>query len=169
MEMRLAVATIATLYEPLSHSKMSGFLERIPGIYDAVDVSPGLIDRSTIEDSWGPITLPRCYPDLPLDQQPSTFTIWADIESLVAFAYYGAHGEAMPHRKEWVRPGSNPSYVLWWIKPGHKPNWREACDRFDHLHEHGPTPFSFNLKSPFDSEGNRYKIQVPRVQALRNR
>ena len=171
MAKKLAVMTMGTLHEPVGHPSMRGFIERIGGVYDAADRSHGFVDRSkrdpeTYGHSWGPILVPECFPPAPADQLPTTFSLWDDIESLVAFAYHGAHGEAMPKRREWFKTEDQPTYVLWWVEEGHTPGWQEACERLDHLHEHGCTPFSFDLKAPYDANGLRCTLNK---EALRER
>jgi hypothetical protein len=108
----------------------------------------------TFEHSWGPIVIPKCFGDGNLMLNPTTLSLWEDLESVAAYAYHGAHGDAMPHRKEWFTSHDLPESCAWWVEEGHKMSWQEAADRLDHLHENGPTAHSFTIKKPFDADGN---------------
>lgn len=50
-------------------------------------------------------------------------------------------------------PKDWPAYVLWWVGTNHRPNWHEAVERFELLHDRAPTPEAFTFKVPFDAEG----------------
>ena len=159
MAKKLAFLTVGILHEPASHPRSKGFWDRAPAVYTAADQSTGFVARSirdlqTYEHSWGPVRIPRCFSQVPnADRMPTTLSIWDDLESVAAFAYHGPHGEAMTKRKEWFESHSNPTHVAWWIDEGHRLDWNEACDKLDHLHDHGPTPVAFNFSSPFDADG----------------
>lgn len=159
MAKKLAFLTVGVLHETLSHPRSQGFVERLPSVYGAADRSDGFVARSirdmqTYEHSWGPVRIPRCFSHVDdVNKLPTTLSIWDDLESVAAFAYHGAHGEAMSKRKEWFESHPNPTHVAWWIDEGHRIDWNEACERLDHLHEHGPTPFAFGFSSPFDADG----------------
>jgi len=165
--MKLAFMTVGLLYEPFGHPRVQGFVDRIPGVYDAADTSDGFIARSTRDlntftHSWGEILAPKCFGMPEGSKVASTLSLWENIESVAAFAYHGAHGEAMSKRKEWFEDISVPEYVAWWVEDGHRIDWKEACERLDHLHENGPTPFAFNFAKPFDQSG----APTPMNQAL---
>ncbi|MFJ4217156.1 DUF3291 domain-containing protein [Streptomyces hydrogenans] len=38
---------------------------------------------------------------------------------------------------------------LFWTTP----TWADACARLEHLHDHGPSPFAFSFRRPFDADG----------------
>jgi hypothetical protein len=105
--------------------------------------------------SWGEVKLPACYPQpTPNDQIASTLSLWTDLESVAAFTYHGAHGEALSKRRNWFDKTELPIYVAWWVDADHAITWDEGCERLDSLHKNGPTAFSFNFASPFDCRGN---------------
>lgn len=58
---------------------------------------------------------------------PTTLSLWADLESVFAFAYNGVHAglnaEALKHRKEWFLTPEWPTYVAWWVEDNHEPDW----------------------------------------------
>lgn len=171
MGKKLAFLTVGVLHEPLSHARSQGFVERVPSVYAAADRCDGFVARSirdvqTFEHSWGPVRIPRCFAHVDdVNRLPSTLSIWDDLESVAAFAYHGVHGEAMGKRKEWFQSQSAPTYVAWWIDEGHRIDWNEACERLDHLHDHGPTPLAFTFSSPFDAEGRPHPIDPDAVRS----
>jgi hypothetical protein len=167
---RLAFYTVSALHEPAGHARVQGFLDRAPGVYAAADASAGFHSRSvrdfsTYQHSWGEIVVPACYPQLSTDRFATTLSLWDDLESVAAYAYKGAHGEALANRKEWFQSLGLPTYVAWWVADDHRVTWREAADRLDHLHAHGPSAVAFNMKKPFDASGNPVKLDHWAMQA----
>ena len=59
-----------------------------------------------------------------LAAEAATLTIWADLESVFAFAYSGSHLEAFKRRRESFHVGDWPSHVAWWIGDDEMPTWR---------------------------------------------
>jgi hypothetical protein len=152
----------------VGESIVQGFVDRIGDVYAAAEGSAGFFERSvrnlqTSEHSWGPVIVPKCAPnELPLTQFAMTLSLWQDLESVAAFAYRGLHREALSKREEWFRSGPWPPYVAWWVEDGHKPNWKEAIDRIDHLHDHGATSHAFSFRQPFDAAGAPAPLKAPR-------
>ena len=171
MAKKLAFMTIGVLHEPIGHPRVQGFVDRVPAVYKAADESAGFSARSvrdlqTLEHSWGPIRVPRCFAGKgELDRVASTLSIWNDLESVAAYAYHGAHGEAMAKRREWFGTHTCPTYVAWWIEEGHAIDWNETCERLDHLHEHGSTAFAFNFASPFAADGRPDALNQAAIRA----
>ena len=159
MAARIAFFTFGVLKEPFGHEAVQGFIDRIAGVYDHMDGSDGFFARSqrdveTWEHSWGPMVIPKCAPEgMGLDRIAMTLSAWRDMKSVAAFAYRGAHGEAVSKRAEWFLPGAWPVYAAWWIDADHTPRWPEAVERFDHLHQHGPSPTAFTFRQAFDPDG----------------
>ena len=157
---KLAFLTVAVLHEPVGHARVQGFVDRIPAVYGAADGSDGFQARSirdvaTWKHSWGEVVVPNCYPKLENPESYAmTLSLWKDLESVAAFAYHGAHGEALSKRKDWFQSLGLPTFVAWWVDAGHDVDWAEGAKRLDHLHEHGPTALAFNFAQPFDAQGN---------------
>jgi hypothetical protein len=156
---RIAFFTLGVMKAPVGEAVVQGFVDRIGDVYAAAEGSAGFFERSvrdvtTWEHSWGPVLVPQCLPnEHPLTQYAMTLSLWCDLESVAAFAYHGAHREALSRREDWFIRGPWPTYVAWWVTGDHRPNWREAIDRADHLHDHGSTPRAFTFRQPFDSTG----------------
>ena len=156
---RIAFFTYGVLKQPIGHPEVQGFVDRVESVYGAAEGSLGFFARSerniqTWEHSWGPVLAPRCTPEgVTLNELAMALSLWRDLQSVAAFAYSSAHGEALSKRTDWFRKGAWPTYVAWWVGEHHIPNWKEAVDRIDHLHSNGSTPEAFTFKRPFDSTG----------------
>ncbi len=168
MSDRIAFFTLAVLKAPVGEPIVQGFVDRIGEVYAAAEGSAGFFDRSvrnleTWEHSWGPVLAPRCIPSgLPLTQLAMTLSLWQDLESVAAFTYSGLHREALSRRQDWFEAGPWPSYVAWWVPGDHRPDWKEAVERIDHLHDHGSTPGAFSFRQPFDAMGAPARMKAPR-------
>jgi hypothetical protein len=171
MSRKLAFMTIGILHERVGDPQVQGFVDRLPSVYAAAESSDGFYARSirnmeTWEHSWGHQEPPSCYPKPDDDARLAmTLSLWKDIESVAAFAYHGAHGEALSKRNEWFQSLGLPNYVAWWVPDGHKIDWEEGGERLDYLHANGPTAFAFNFAVPFDADGQPYKLDRQAVRA----
>lgn len=170
MPHKLAFLTFGVLHEPVGHARVQGFVDRAPGVYAVADASAGFQARSvrdyaTWKHSWGDIVLPNCYPKVENDRIAATLTLWDDLESVAAFAYKGAHGEALANRKDWFQSLGLPTYVAWWVPADHQVDWKEGAERMDHLHSHGSTAFAFDFRNPFDADGKPCALDAAAMQA----
>ena len=114
--------------------------------------------------------VPHCYPKgYQLDQFAMTLSLWEDLESVAAFAYKGAHGEALANRKEWFQSLGLPGYVAWWAADD-EVNWTIGAERLDYLHARGSSHFAFTFKEPFDIAGNSVRLDhwVMQAKARKN-
>ncbi len=169
MGKKLAFMTVGILHDSFGTPKVQGFVDRIPGVYDAADSGDGFHARSdrdlvTFSHSWGERIAPKCLGALDTSQYATSLSLWNDIESVMAFAYRGAHGEALIHRKDWFKDIDAPTYVAWWTDTEGPVSWIEAAARLDHLHENGPTPFAFDFTKPFDEEGQPFRVDTALVK-----
>jgi hypothetical protein len=171
MGAKLAFMTVGILRAPVRDAQVKGFVDRIEGVYDAADSSDGFHARSirdvgTWLHSWGPVTLPSCFPPPPDESQIAmTLSLWSDLESVAAFAYHGPHGEALGKRRDWFEKSDLPVYVAWWVPAEHQIDWDEGKARLDHLHANGPTAFAFSFAKPFDRDGNPCTLDGKSVKA----
>lgn len=174
-EMRLAFMTFAVMAGPWGDERVAGFQERLPATFGAAESSPGFVARSKLEGwieglpeadqdwgAWGPYRRTAFYPDgggsagdqEAGDHEASTLSVWADLESVYAFAYGGPHLEALRHRGEWFTERRWPSYVAWWVGDDETPSWADAAERLEHLHANGSTPYAFDFHQPFEADGS---------------
>ena len=173
MPHKLAFMTLGILRQPFGHAEVQGFADRAPGVYGAADASDGFHARSirdfnTYLHSWGDTTLPAWFPGAEgadHDQVAVTLSLWADLESVAAFSYHGAHAEALTKRSEWFGRGSVPPYVAWWVDADHEITFTEGYERIESLYKNGSTPFGFNFAKPFDEEGKSCVLDRAAVKA----
>ena len=85
MSHKLAFMTLAILRQPFGHAEVQGFVDRVPGVYGAVDASEGfpsmsVRDLNTYLHSWGDTSLPDWYPESAgTDRVAITLSLWADL------------------------------------------------------------------------------------------
>ena len=166
MPHHVALYTFGTFIEPADHPANHGFYERNDPILNAVERASGFVARSGYVDEpgpvpWGEEVYPRFYEERGDGWSPATLSLWRNLESPMAFAYFDLHAEALAHAREWFRRPQWPPYVLWWEESGRHPAWREAVERHQHLHDHGPTAHAFTFKRPFDASGTTVPGRLP--------
>jgi hypothetical protein len=167
---KLAFLTVGVLHEQHDSPRVQGFVDRIPSVYGAADHSDGFHGRSirdinTWKHSWGEQTPPQCYARSVDDPRVAmTLSLWADLESVAAFAYHGPHAEALTKRRDWFPTNDLPVYVAWWVPAEASISWPEGSERLDHLHANGSTPFAFNFSHPFDALGNAVRLDAAAVK-----
>ena len=169
--MRLAIYNFGMFRERSAHSSNQGFHDREAANFAAVERAPGFLGRAGYDDepereSWGTRVYPRFYVERGDFSSPSTLSLWADLESLMAFTYSGLHVEALRRASEWFVSKTWPPYVLWWVGKEHRPDWYEGVARLERLYDHGPGPAAFNFKAPFDAQGRPAVIDREVVKRL---
>ena len=156
---RVAFMTFSVLREAPGHRQVQGFFDRLEANYLAAERSDGMIERSRTlnhrrgETTWGYFPVSRFFDPTKHGGTPRTLSLWEDIESPYAFTYSGLHAEALQSRSAWFLKPEWPSYVLWWVGDDEVPNWDEAKERHEHLHDNGPSTYAFNFRTIFDVEG----------------
>jgi len=171
---RAALYTFGIFIQPSEHPDNDGFHARNDPLLLAVEQAAGFVARSGYPDEpgpepWGLHVWPRFYEERGDGWSPATLSLWQDLESIMAFAYFGLHAEALAHGREWFRQPEWPPYVVWWVDDGHVPEWREAVERHEYLHDHGPSAHAFNFKQPFNALGNGTTVDRGRVKATADR
>lgn len=167
---KLAILTIGILHEPWGSPRVQGFVDRIPAVFEQAEASSGFVDRSRLEaetgrHSWGDVVYPPLVPEEERKARlPATVSVWEDIESVCAYAYRGAHGEAMRHRKEWFVSDCCPGFVCWWIADDHQPSWVEAAERYERMRHDGPSATAFTFKEPYGPDGRHVRIRQELVE-----
>jgi hypothetical protein len=154
---QLALLTAGVLHGEGDDPRVKGFFDRIEANFQTAELSVGFIarDDDNPQRGWGETVMPQVLerPEF-VGRRALTLSVWADLESVFAYAYNGSHGESLRHRHEWFIKGEWPAYVAWWVADGHIPSWQEAASRLDRLHASGPTDQAFDFKHPFDPHGN---------------
>ena len=85
-------------------------------------------------------------------------SLWRDLDSLVAFAGSGHHGEALRRRREWILAGDWPGAVAWWVDDDETPTVADSIARYDQLDHEGSRADAFSLSEPFDEHGARVAL-----------
>ncbi|WP_171181460.1 DUF3291 domain-containing protein [Ruegeria sp. HKCCD8929] len=172
--MPLALYTFGQFIEPADDPSNDGFRALNDPVFAIADKAPGLIARSGYASDegpspWGKEVYPRFYEDRGDGWSPATLSLWHDIESLFAFTYFGLHAEALKRGREWFRSPNWPPLVLWWHSQRGNPTWSEGVERIEYLQDHGPSPYAFTFRAPFDEAGSSLKIDRVRVRELKSR
>ena len=151
--------------------EVQGFVRREPLNFAAAERAEGFVGRSGYRGtpgprSWGVMAYPRFLAGSGFDSGPSSLSLWQDIESLMAFAYAGVHAEALKNARNWNTRNVWPPLVLWWVEAGRRPDWEQAAERLEWLHDHGAGPRAFTFKQAYDPDGAAVEIDRGRVKAL---
>lgn len=156
---------------PYDAPEVQGFLRREPLNFAAAERASGFVARSGYEGepgpkSWGIQVFPRFIEGSGHDSGPSSLSVWADIESLMAFSYAGVHAEALKNARNWNTRNDWPPLVLWWIEAGRRPDREQAAERLEWLHDHGAGPRAFTFKQAYGPDGAPLEIDRDRVKGL---
>ncbi|MFF4710516.1 DUF3291 domain-containing protein [Streptomyces eurythermus] len=166
---RVAFTTFAILKKPYGHPEVQEFDDRTPPTFEQAEHSPGFIARAkegagqshltNFERDWGEwgrFDVPRFYTGGRTDEtdsRASTLSLWTDLDSVFSFVYTGLHRATLSKRHEWFLKPEWPSYAAWWVSDDTIPTWSDACERLEHLHDHGPSPVAFTFRRPFAADG----------------
>ena len=159
----VAFYTFGILREPGGRPQVQGFRDRVPGVYEEARRSPGYITHRTGTPGGGYALGPRVFDPVyeggvPLFLAPQTLSLWADLDAVFAFSYQHVHAEALRLRREWFKKIDCPTYVAWWVADGYLPEWYEAWERLEHLHDNGSTPYAFSFTTPYDTVGTLIRV-----------
>jgi hypothetical protein len=153
---QLAVYTFAVLRATMAPPRRHAFREHAADVFAAAARAGGFLwraERGGYLEPDAESPRPRFLPPGRHTAAVQTLTLWADLESLAAFAHAGRHRAAMPHRREWFETAAYPTVVAWWVPDGSTPAWAEGVAHLERLADRGPSPLAFTLRSPFDPGG----------------
>jgi hypothetical protein len=148
LDWQLAQVNIGRARAATTDPIMQGFMSQLEDINALAERTPGFIWRLQTED--GDATAVRPYAD---ERIMINLSVWADLQSLRTYVFQSAHAAVMRRRREWFERFQGIYLALWWVPSGHRPTPVEAVGRLAHLEAHGPTPFAFSFKQPFDPKG----------------
>jgi hypothetical protein len=151
-DVQLAQVNIARLAAPLDSAQLADFVAGLEPVNALAEAADGYVWR--LKDESGDATAIEAFA---WDAGDSlgvivNMSVWRDLESLVAFVYDEGHRAVLRRRREWFRPVTEVTTACWWVPAGHEPSTDEAEDRVRHLRAHGPTPYAFTLRTPFQPE-----------------
>ncbi|MEM9060766.1 MAG: DUF3291 domain-containing protein [Pseudomonadota bacterium] len=72
-----------------------------------------------------------------------SLSVWRTPEALWHFAWNTLHKRLWRRRAEWFEPSAEPSFVMWWVRPGRRPTHAEAWERLADLRKHGESDRAF--------------------------
>lgn len=150
---------------------VEGFRLREAANFEAASRAHGFIGRSGYTGEpgtpcWGEQVFPRFIEGSGFATAPSLLSLWADIESLMAFSYSGVHADALKHARHWNVRQSWPPLVLWWMDAHVVPEWKDGIERLEYLHDKGPSAEAFSFKSPYGPDGAPLEIDRNRVKEI---
>ncbi len=151
--------------------EVEGFRLREAANFEAAARAHGFIGRSGYAGElgtvcWGEQVFPRFIKGSGFQTAPSSLSLWADIESLMAFTYSGVHADALKYGRNWnIRQGW-PPLVLWWVEAGAIPQWHDGVERLEHLHDHGASSIAFSFKQPYGPDGQPVEIDRSRIKEI---
>ena len=169
--MRLAVYNFGMFAKASLHPENDDFHFLNDLILPQVDKAAGLVGRSGYDGepgpkSWGTQVYPRFYQEQGDGWAPSTLSLWLDLESAMAFSYFGLHASALKRGREWFVKPQWPPYVLWWVEDAETPEWKDAVVRHEYLNDHGPSAHAFTFKQAFDPAGNPLAVDHAKIKAV---
>lgn len=172
----LAAYTFNQFIAPFQSDAIKGFRDAEPGAFAAIEHAEGFVARSGYDGeegppSWGIQVFPKCWENSNGDGwAPSTLSLWASMEALMAATYHGDHGNAYRQGHKWhVQAQHVPEYVLWWVPDDHRPDWSEAINRFEMLMDTGPGDQAFSFKQAFAPDGRPVKPDAALIKELAKR
>ncbi len=168
---RLALYTFGVFRGSAADPANQGFHDRNDAAFAAAEAAEGFIARSGYAEepgpeSWGEQVFPRFYVERGDGWSPSTISLWIDLESAMAFSYSGRHAESLKLGRNWMVKPQWPPYALWWVDRNHTPSWTEAVARHEHLADNAPSPYAFDFKTAFGSDGLPAMIDRDRITRL---
>ncbi|MBB3915629.1 DUF3291 domain-containing protein [Rhizobium fabae] len=168
---RLAFYNFGLHVASAESEEVKGFVLREPANFEAAARACGFIGRSGYvvypgARSWGIQVFPRYIKGSGFESAPSSLSLWADIESLMAFTYNGVHAEALKNARNWNVKQTWPPLVLWWVSAHHRPEWQDGVERLEYLADHGSSPYAFTFKQPYGPDGTETAIDRDRVKEL---
>ena len=111
---RIAFTTFGILRAPLGEPQVQGFLNISDAVFESAIHTRGFLGAPHMEMDPGDRPKPRFFVKGKHPFAPTTLSLWADLESVCAFAYNGLHSEALRNREEWFLKPEWPTYVAWW-------------------------------------------------------
>ncbi len=75
----------------------------------------------------------------------ATLSVWHSEKSLENFVHNTVHGSLLRRRADWFVKQAGPTYVVWPVAVGHRPDLSEAMQRLEMLGVKGPTSEAFDF------------------------
>ncbi|MDL2403276.1 DUF3291 domain-containing protein [Rhizobium mayense] len=167
----LAMYNFGLHVAPYDSPEVEGFRLREAANFEAAARAHGFVGRSGYDGEpgppcWGKQVFPRFIEGSGFATAPSSLSLWADIESLMAFTYSGVHTDSLKHARRWNVKQRWPALVLWWVDADVIPEWKDGVERLERLHDEGPSAAAFSFKRPYIADGQPATINRDRVKEI---
>jgi hypothetical protein len=140
----LAEINVARAIAPLDSPELKEFMDALDTINGLAERSPGFVWRFKTDN--GNATSVRLYDD---PRIIVNLSVWTSPEALRDYAYRTDHADFWRRRRAWFEEWPGPSFALWWVPAGTRPDLAEGRRRLEHLAQHGPTPEAFGFRDRF--------------------
>lgn len=141
---QLAQLNIARSRYGKDDSAMRDFIDALDPVNATADQGPGFVWRLVSDDDDSPELA-----EFEASGWLVNMSVWESLENLKQFMTTPLHLSIMRRRAEWFIKQDQPTMVLWWVEPGHRPTFAEAMDRLEHLRLHGPGQAAFDFSHPY--------------------
>jgi hypothetical protein len=138
----LAELNIGRLRYPADDPRVADFMNNLDLVNALAERTSGFVWR--LKDDSGNATNIRPYDD---PQMIVNLSVWESVEALERFVWQTVHKRFYGRRPEWFDKMDKPHFVIWWVRPGHRPTVDEAKARLEHLTVHGPSDHAFGWES----------------------
>jgi Domain of unknown function (DUF3291) len=138
----LAQLNLGRIRHELEDPRMADFSNNLELVNGIAERSPGFVWRFVDESGNATETRPYADPRIIVN-----FSVWENIAALEHFVWQTVHKRFYGRRAEWFAPFDGPSFVLWWVPVGHRPDVVEAAARLEHLKQRGPSDHAFDWQT----------------------
>ncbi len=121
---------------------MADFTDNLASINSIAERSDGFVWRYIDESGNATATRPYADPRIAVN-----LSVWQSVDALERFVWQTVHKRFYGRRAEWFEHFDGPSFVLWWVPTGHRPDVAEAVARLEHLKQHGPGEHAFDWET----------------------
>ena len=131
--MHLAELNIGRLRYPKGDARVAEFIDNLQRINGVAERTKGYVWR--VKDESGDAT------EMPYSDDPAmiaNLSVWETIADLQSYVFQTVHTGFYRKRAQWFAPLVGPHFVMWWIEPGHRPNFAEGAAKLAQLAKDGP-------------------------------
>lgn len=139
MRRHLAEVNIGRVLGGAGDPRMADFFDNLARINALAERMPGFVWR--LKDETGDSAMALHWPGDPT--MNVNLSVWESPEALGRFVFQTVHRNIYARKHDFFETPDRPTFVLWWVEPGHIPTLEEAKARLDHYRAHGPSDYAF--------------------------
>ena len=87
-------------------------------------------------------------------------SVWKTLPTLEYFVYNTLHKSYLQRKGTWFEETDEPTMVLWWVQPDHRPTVDEAMDRLAMLKADGATERAFDWPFARQTYGSIMLLEI---------